>query len=763
MTKALLALLLALRQLQVPLTSEEKEALKTVAAQLALDRDDWEWIEQGLRAVVQGNTELKRYFEFFQARLEKLEQIPTEVLPSWEELERELPTTSTSETFAIDEEELDFASNETLNATTRILSAVAPIQTIKQFVALQRLEGFLGKSDNLPAGELPRPYPDLPSLAVEEPTDERLRVGETIFTEIKGATQQTLKTSRYFNTYLCKPDRPTVILNNEPLVQGQIYILHIDISPERKGTDETNVPFPDEAIAQIWEKEETLSVDVVVSSHDFLVPWQVKKLKLPRQGTSEVIGFMVIPKLGSGRGLLQVELFYRGYLLQAKQVEAIIIPHQSAEVPESMLPIQRTRVTFTTTDQLTTEQLKLTPERFLTIDVERNQRDGSIDFRFLDRTQGNQELAFYDTILQPAALGKAVAGVRKQLNLAAREGYEWVDKGEMDLLNNWLPRFAQVGRYLYRAILPQNQGNPASDDQGEKLPATLEPGITIQVNPIIGQVTIPWALLYERNVKYESGKTRVCEYFLTSKEDCLTCPHADDDYIVCPYSFWGYRYAIEQLPCWVTGELPQPTALVKKIANDQPLWLNFNVWENFSLWRDHLPKLQAAGQVQVLIASKIAKLEQLWRDRTSWDLIYFYCHGGIDEIFEQPYLEISDGRIDSNFLEASELKWSHHPLVFLNGCATGDYTPESYMSLIDDFRVAGACGVIGTECPVPEMFAESYAAALLPRLFKGEPLGQAMLRVRQELLREKLNPLGLVYSLYAAHEIVLSHAVGLIN
>ncbi len=469
------------------------------------------------------------------------------------------------------------------------------------------------------------------------------------------------------------------------------------------------------------------------------------------------------PTLVSGRGLLQVELFYRGYLLQAKQVEAVIVPYAGAELSGLMRPIHTARITFITTDQLTTAQLKLTSERVLTIDVEHDKRDGSIDFRFLDRTQGNQELAFYDTVLQPAMLGKVIAGVRKQLNLAAREGYQWIDKGEIDLLNTWLPRFAHAGRYLYRAILPQNQGNPTDDDQGEKLQAALEPGITIQVNPIVGQVTVPWGLLYEREVKYQPGKTHVCQHCLNSKEDCPTCPHADDPYIVCPYAFWGYRYAIEQLPCWVTGELPQPTVLVKKIANDQPLLLNLNVWQNFSLWRDHLPKLEAAGQVQMLVAEEIAKLEQLWRDYATLDLVYFYCHGGIDEILEQPYLEISDGRIDSNFLEASKLQWSHNPLVFLNGCATGDYSPESYMSLIDDFRVAGACGVIGTECPVPEMFAEPYAAALLPRLFKGEPLGQAMLTVRRELLREKLNPLGLVYSLYAAHEIVLSRAVALTN
>ncbi|WP_424094410.1 CHAT domain-containing protein [Moorena producens] len=730
-TITLLALLLALRELKTPLTQEELAGLADVGQQLALDPDDWEYIAEGLMVIIQGNEELNEYFQMAKACLEAIDgQIPSVVLPTYTELDQELPPISKGPQ--------DFGwkpgsdeSDEVLTATIKALETHRPIQAANQLSFLERTSDFLQSSQSSRESYKTSEYPS---------------------------------ESRYFNTFFCDLDDSSAIPLNQPLIAQQAYTLYLDISPEPKGADDTNVPFPEQALAQVWDDLESLALDVVVSSHDFTIESPVKKLILPHRGTSEGVCFTVTPTLSTGRGYLQVELFYRGYLLQAKQVEAVIIPQAEAQITaSSMRPVHTARITFTTTDQLTPEQLKLTPERVLTIDVERDQRDGSIDFRFLDRTDGNQELAFYDTVLQPAMLGKAIAGVRKQLNLAAREGYQWIDQGDLDLLNTWLPRFAHAGRYLYRAILPQNQGNPTDIDQGEKLQAALEPGITIQVNPIVGQVTVPWALLYEREVKYQPGKTHVCQHCLNSKEDCPSCPHGDDPYIVCPYGFWGYRYAIEQLPCWVTGELPKPTVLVKTIANHQPLLLNLNVWKEFSLWRDHLPKLAAAGEVQMLVAEDITKLEEIWRDHATLDLVYFYCHGGIDEILEQPYLEISDGRIDSNFLEASNLQWLHNPLVFLNGCATGDYSPESYMSLIDDFRVAGACGVIGTECPVPEMFAEPYGAALLPRLFRGEPLGQAMLTVRRELLREKLNPLGLVYSLYAPHEVVLSRAVATMN
>jgi hypothetical protein len=336
------------------------------------------------------------------------------------------------------------------------------------------------------------------------------------------------------------------------------------------------------------------------------------------------------------------------------------------------------------------------------------------------------------------------------------EGYKWKTQGDMELLNTWLPALADAGRRLYRAILPENKGNTLGEDRGETLRAALGPNTVIQVNPILGKVTIPWALLYERKIRY-SQRVRVCEQFVERDTDCTGCPFKDDSKVVCPHAFWGYRYAIEQLPAWTSNELPQPLALIRQIANDRPLSLNFNVCREFLLWQEHLPKIEALGSVKMFEADEIPALELIWEnDGATLDLIYFYCHGGVEESSKQPYLALSGERIYSNFLEDFEQRWQHHPLVLLNGCGTGDYGPESYISLIDDFRAAGASGVIGTECPVPEMFAEPYAIALLGRLFRGEPLGQAMLAVRRELLQKNLNPLGLVYSLYAAHEIALT-------
>ncbi|NEO81030.1 MAG: hypothetical protein F6J99_34390, partial [Moorea sp. SIO4G3] len=51
-TITLLALLLALRELKTPLTQEELDDLADVGHQLALDPDDWEYIAEGLMAII---------------------------------------------------------------------------------------------------------------------------------------------------------------------------------------------------------------------------------------------------------------------------------------------------------------------------------------------------------------------------------------------------------------------------------------------------------------------------------------------------------------------------------------------------------------------------------------------------------------------------------------------------------------------------------------------------------------------------------------
>jgi hypothetical protein len=588
---------------------------------------------------------------------------------------------------------------------------------------------------------------------------EIVKIGRALAQDLRAATREgRRKAPRYLNTFFTAPDGKTVVPRHVPLVRKKLYRLCVEVSPEQRGLGGFNEAFPDAALEGASDGEGALPLLVVASSNDFPVKPNVQSLALTREGPSDIVRFSVRPKFAGVRGLIRVEIFYRGHLLQSKRVEAFAVEEEGDEVPDSLRPAQTARVTNTTTELFNYDTVLLTPERVLSIEVERDERDQSVDLRFLDRTRGEEELAYYDTKLSPQSLGAATLAVREQLKTVIEgevraggrlDGYKYVIDGDEALLLAWLPQLADAGRGLYRALLPGGGGGSCKD-LGERLRAALQPRAVIQVNPIAGSVTIPWSLLYERPVQIVPGETRLCDkYAEATAPDCPECESLEDPTVVCPYAFWGYRYAIEQLPCWSSGELPQPLFLMRRVSNRLPLLLNLNVWRDFTLWRDHIDRLWI---------ERLADMKRTWKlNGKDLDVIYFYSHGGLHR--QQPYLEVSDGKVMSNFLEACNLNWPHNPLVFLNGCSTGDYGPESYLSLIDDFRKAGAAGVVGTECAVTEMFAESYAASLFPRFFRGECLGMAMLDTRLEFLLKKKNPLALVYSLYAANEISLASPV----
>jgi hypothetical protein len=393
----------------------------------------------------------------------------------------------------------------------------------------------------------------------------------------------------------------------------------------------------------------------------------------------------------------------------------------------------------------------------LAIVVERDDKSGNLDFRYLDRTNGNLQVDLYHSRVEAQNLQTSIDVAREQLGKAALAYKNNLD-GKDDQYNKWLPWLAHLGRNLYRALLPPNPANSSGEDRGEGLKAILKPGAVIQVNPVVGKTTLPWALLYERLVSYDPNTTRVCDHFADHDLDCSGCPNAANSYRVCPYRFWGYRYSIEQLPCWTNQEDHDEYELVRAISNEQPLRLNFNVWNGFLLWNKHRDKLRTMIHGDPLVAERVAEMEQIWKANGDLDVIYFYCHGGKDARSREPYLELSDARVYSNMLEALGASWPHRPLVFLNDCATGDYRPDSYISLIDDFRKSGASGVVGTECPVPEYFAEAFASEIFSRFFQGELLGRAILEVRRRYMNRK-NPVSMAYTLYAAHEIGLNSPV----
>lgn len=531
------------------------------------------------------------------------------------------------------------------------------------------------------------------------------------------------------------------VSHQRPLLQDHEYGLEISINPS---VDEKDEERPSQAVRPLT---------IVPRSHDFDVGATVT---LGISGTPLQITIPVTPRRSSSPAQLRLDVFSDGSLLQSERVSADLVTS-----PSDSRGSQSTRTVFSASD-FSTADLAARGPRAVTLIVELDEKDQSVDCRLVDGSR--EAVAVFDTRLQTAALVAATRNLRGRLiemlsgSIAGVPGYRDSVDGATEQLDAWLPHLADGGRDLFRALFPELGRVDAPE--ALDLASTVAADTIIQVNQSyagIGAATVPWGFLYDRPVVTDASSRVCCSYRTHGPADC---PHGGSPEVVCPWGFWGYRYVIEQPPSWVGEKLPPPT--VHRLENDHPLVVSFTVDPSLDLWEDHLARLSAEAELDVLLAKGYADLRSHWAangDRI--DLVYFYCHHGQDPDGGGSWLRVGTDEISTNDIEAitPTNAWSDRPLVFLNGCATGDYAVESYESFINEFRRAGAAGVIGTECKVREFMAEEYARALFPNVFAGQAVGTAMLELRRSFLADRASAAAFLYSLYAPGDIVLATPV----
>lgn len=146
--KVLLALLLALKSLESPLNPDDQAALDTVGQQLELDPvGDWEFIQEGLMAIIDANASLKDLYQNVITQLDSVDgNIPSDCLPTAAELERELPKESHLEVFGYFGGNADLESNEISNVSIVVLRGENSSVTAKKLSFLDRLQKFLTPS-----------------------------------------------------------------------------------------------------------------------------------------------------------------------------------------------------------------------------------------------------------------------------------------------------------------------------------------------------------------------------------------------------------------------------------------------------------------------------------------------------------------------------------------------------------------------------------------------------------------------------------------
>ena len=145
----LLALLLALSNLDAPLSETEQAALNKVGRQLDANPKAWDLIEKGLMKVVVANDLLNQQYQVAIALLEAVDgKIPSGLLPTEAELEQLLTVENKLEKRAGKPKPVQNSqSNEIINTSTEVLKSLNPAESSKK-LSLNKLKDFLKTTFN---------------------------------------------------------------------------------------------------------------------------------------------------------------------------------------------------------------------------------------------------------------------------------------------------------------------------------------------------------------------------------------------------------------------------------------------------------------------------------------------------------------------------------------------------------------------------------------------------------------------------------------
>ncbi|MFN0086407.1 MAG: hypothetical protein ACKVX9_13550 [Blastocatellia bacterium] len=590
--------------------------------------------------------------------------------------------------------------------------------------------------------------------------------------------------ARYANVCLTEGAARAVAPGGKQLRAGQDYELRFDIGPLSAASVVTNAEqnaFPSHLLPR---SEEGQWLEVVAASDDFTIPRRRHSLFLPASGPSWVCGcrpggahtcdggaradHLFIPitaptEAGSAR--LRLAVYYANNLVQSQLLTAEVSEAPGASGGYS------SSIDYTLTANL--RDVRFLPERTLHILTNCNPGDTR---RIL--INGDMPDAPHFN-LNDGQIGGAVSAAREALrNIHFEEfgGQLGAKRQRRTLLNNNnakpkadfvsdLARLARLGWQLYTSLL---QGQY---EWWEKL---RDPA-TVQVSRVSGSLFVfPWALVYDLPLESEGAHTpcpmlnKWEEMKSLADSGIRQCPqaasHASKN-VLCPFGFWGYRHLFEQPP-----SMPRGRALPLDIraANQPPvLAAGLSLKLDNTLTTRHLSSLRQ--QLSRFNVTENDSLEEIKAALArAVEVVYFYCHGRQEVLKGSnqavPYLDVGDGqRIEPSDLDAWRLAdWPQDhwretsPLVFINGCHTVEFSPETLMTFVDRFVNVYAAGVIGTEITMEQPVASEAAEVFFQCLQEPQmTVGRALQRMRLHFL-SKGNLLGLAYTPYCSADLKLA-------
>jgi hypothetical protein len=285
-----------------------------------------------------------------------------------------------------------------------------------------------------------------------------------------------------------------------------------------------------------------------------------------------------------------------------------------------------------------------------------------------------------------------------------------------------LQELAKAGWELYKVLFnAEGKGGNANAEAVEAGLRAASAGSTLCVF-VQEHVYVPWGLVY----------------------DVEPAEHAVIDYEVYREHFWCLRFRLATVYDSSVGQ-DELAPEFDASGFDLIAGIDRTLLAKVAACASCGPELAAFEELRRqhgnhVHASSAADWLHLWKTHEArLGLLYFYGHS------DQTTLSFGAGK-KVNFIDFGYKyrKVTYPPLclVFLNGCHTaeGDETG----GFLEVTGSDGFCGFVGTEAPVPDIFAFRFAVAMTALLYQGGTLVEIM-----EHLRKAHWPLSLLYGLYA--------------
>ena len=144
----LLSMLLAIKELDSPLNDDEKDTLYFAGQQLSLDPTAWEEdIKPSLMEIINNNPSLNTVFENINSKLDKIDEMPQDLILNTEDLKTVTPTEENQplERPIPDVDMSDLESNEITNAAVQIISSPEPSETVQKIGKFDKLLNLINQ------------------------------------------------------------------------------------------------------------------------------------------------------------------------------------------------------------------------------------------------------------------------------------------------------------------------------------------------------------------------------------------------------------------------------------------------------------------------------------------------------------------------------------------------------------------------------------------------------------------------------------------